>query len=230
MTRIVDRSWFSRDALEVAPLLLNCQLRVSLPAGNVAVRITEVEAYRGADDPGSHAYRGRTERTAVMFGPAGRLYVYRSYGIHWCMNVVCGTEGVASAVLLRAGEVVAGKDLALRRRPTSRRETDLAQGPARLTSAVGIDGGFDGTDLLAADSAVTLHRAASGEPAENSGSRSQRDGSRNIAISTGARVGVSGPGGDGDTYPWRFWISEEPTVSRYRPGRPRKRQQRQDIP
>ena len=120
---------------QVAPLLLGAVLR----AGPVAVRLTEVEAYAGAGDPGSHAFRGRTPRNAVMFGPAGRAYAYFTYGMHWCLNVVTGPEGEASAVLLRAGEVVDGIDLARERRPGAA-DRDLARGPARLTKAIGVAG------------------------------------------------------------------------------------------
>ena len=102
--------FFARPVLEVAPDLLGATVRHASPAGPVAVRLTEVEAYAGEQDPGSHAFRGRTPRTAVMFGPPGRVYVYFTYGMHWCMNLVCGPEGEASAVLLRAGEVVEGAD------------------------------------------------------------------------------------------------------------------------
>jgi DNA-3-methyladenine glycosylase len=120
--------------LEVAPALLGAILR----HGDVAVRLTEVEAYDGADDPGSHAHRGRTARNSVMFGPAGHLYVYFTYGMHHCCNVVCGPEGAASAVLLRAGEVVEGLETARQRRPRSP-DRDLARGPARLCRTLDID-------------------------------------------------------------------------------------------
>ena len=113
--------------LEVAPRLLGATLR----HGEVSLRVTEVEAYDGPNDPGSHAYRGRTARNAVMFGPPAHLYVYFTYGMHHCCNVVVGPEGTPSAVLLRAGEVVDGRDVARARRPRSR-ERDLARGPARL--------------------------------------------------------------------------------------------------
>jgi DNA-3-methyladenine glycosylase len=185
---------------EVAPTLLGAVLR----GNGVAVRLTEVEGYAGEADPGSHAFRGRTPRTEVMFGPAGRAYVYFTYGMHWCMNVVCGPDGVASAVLLRAGEVVDGLDLARSRRPACR-DRDLARGPARLTKALGIDGGYGGVDLL--DSASPL-RLTSGEPVDPG------------RVRTGPRVGV---GGAGATTPWRFWVDGEPTVSVYRPAVQRRR-------
>ena len=138
-------SLLERPVLEVAPLLLGATLR----HGDVAVRLTEVEAYDGANDPGSHAHRGRTARNSVMFGPAGHLYVYFTYGMHHCCNVVCGPEGTAAAVLLRAGEVVEGLETARQRRPRSA-DRDLARGPARLCRALDIDLDQNGARLDAA--------------------------------------------------------------------------------
>ena len=132
--------------LEVARDLLGCVVEHRSAAGPVAVRLTEVEAYDGEADPGSHAFRGRTARNATMFGPPGRTYVYFTYGMHWCMNLVCSPPGAASAVLLRAGEVVSGAPLARSRRTASRSDRDLARGPARLTVALGVTGELDGTD------------------------------------------------------------------------------------
>jgi DNA-3-methyladenine glycosylase len=133
----VPRSFFARDAVAVAPELLGCVLENCTDAGTVAVRLTEVEAYHGAMDPGSHAYRGRTPRNAVMFGDPGHLYVYFTYGMHYCMNLVCAPAGTASAVLLRAGEVVRGAELATSRR-LGAGARDLARGPARLAVALGV--------------------------------------------------------------------------------------------
>jgi len=181
-------SLLERPVLEVAPLLLGATLR----HGDVAVRLTEVEAYDGANDPGSHAHRGRTPRNAVMFGPAGHLYVYFTYGMHHCCNVVCGPEGVAAAVLLRAGEVVDGLETARARRSRSS-DRDLARGPARLCRALGIDLDQNGARL---DTAPLTLRP--GTPAET--------------VSTGPRVGLRGA----PDRPWRFWLPDEPTVSRYR--------------
>lgn len=179
--------------VDVAPRLLGAELR----HGPVAVRLTEVEAYDGATDPGSHAYRGRTRRNAVMFGPPGRLYCYFTYGMHVCANVVTGVEGVASAVLLRAGEVVDGVAVARERRPGSS-DRDLARGPARLCRALGIDLGHDGADL--ASGPVTLRLA---EPPKE--------------VATGPRVGLRGA----PDRPWRFWVPGERSVSAYRPAKAR---------
>jgi DNA-3-methyladenine glycosylase len=208
----LPRTALARWSTEVAPALLGARLVSTVAGALVAVRLTEVEAYMGEQDPGSHAFRGRTPRTKVMFGPAGHLYVYFTYGMHWCANIVCGPDGSASAVLVRAGEVVQGLDAARARRPAARRDADLARGPARLASALGIDGTLDGTDLCAPSGLLRLE--APGVPA--------------AAVRTGPRVGVSGAGGSGETFPWRFWLADEPTVSTYRPGQPRGRAPRGD--
>ncbi|HET9653713.1 MAG TPA: DNA-3-methyladenine glycosylase, partial [Kineosporiaceae bacterium] len=206
-------------AEDVAPRLLGAVLRHETPEGAVAVRLTEVEAYAGARDPGSHAFRGRTRRNATMFGPPGRLYVYFTYGMHWCANVVCGPEGTSSAVLLRAGTVVEGLPLARSRRPGARRDTDLARGPARLTSALGIGREHDGADL---DPQPPDGDLAVPVPADRLALYLPRRRLPAGSIRTGPRVGVSGPGGDGLAFPWRFWIDADPTVSVYRPGKPRR--------
>jgi DNA-3-methyladenine glycosylase len=196
-----DRGWFERPADEVAPGLLGALLTHVTDEGAVTVRLTEVEAYSGqGGDPGSHAHRGPTPRNRVMFGDAGRLYTYFSYGMHTCANVICLPPGLAAGVLLRAGEVVDGLELARSRRPTARREVDLARGPANLASALGIRLADDGADLLAAPFAL--------EPATRPAGR----------VRTGPRVGVSGPGGDGALFPWRFWLDGERSVSAYRPA------------
>ncbi len=197
--------FFDRPVLEVAPDLLGCVVRHDSPDGPVAVRLTEVEAYDGEQDPGSHAFRGRTRRNAVMFGPPGRVYVYFTYGMHWCMNLVCGPEGRASAVLLRAGEVVEGTALATGRRPTARVPRDLTRGPARLTVALGVDGSHDGADATDPAACLTVR----GAPAGSAG-----------RLSTGPRVGVPGAGA---VQPWRFWLAGAPTVSAYRPAVSRRR-------
>ena len=189
------RDLLAGPVLEVAPRLLGAELR----HGEVALRLTEVEAYDGANDAGSHAFRGQTPRNAVMFGPAGHLYCYFTYGMHVCCNVVTGSEGVASAVLLRAGEVVRGLDVARARRPGVT-DRDLARGPARLCKALGIALEDNGTDLTTGAVTLTL-------------SEPPRD------VSTGPRVGLRG---DPDR-PWRYWLTGEPTVSTYRPAAPLKR-------
>lgn len=210
----LPRHAVSAVSLEVAPVLLGATIVHDAPHGLVAVRLSEVEAYGGPLDPGSHAYRGRTPRNAVMFGPAGHLYVYFTYGMHWCANVVCGPHGEAGAVLLRGGEVVRGLDVARRRRPSARRDVDLARGPARLAAALGLDREQDGADLCTADGPLWL------EPAQDP--TSEPAGER-PAVRAGPRVGVSGEGGDADRFPWRFWLEGDPTVSVYRPAQPRRR-------
>jgi DNA-3-methyladenine glycosylase len=181
---------------------------VDRPPGPVTVRLTEVEAYDGETDPGSHAFRGPTPRNAVMYGAAGHLYVYFTYGMHWCANIVCGPPGVATAVLLRAGEVVSGGEIARDRRPASATARDLARGPARLASAMGLSGADTGADLCAGPSGVRLRRGAMVDAG---------------LVRHGPRVGVSGAGGDAAAYPWRFWIDGDRTVSAYRPAKPRSR-------
>lgn len=198
--RPVERDWLARPVLEVAPQLLGCHVTVR----GVTVRLTEVEAYAGQVDPGSHAFRGPTPRNEVMFGRAGHLYVYLSYGMHLCANLVTGEPGSASAVLLRAGEVVAGRDLVAARR-ASVRERDWARGPGRLGATLALSREDNGIDLCAGASDVAVARPD--EALDPS------------LVRTGPRVGVSGPGGDAGAYPWRFWIDGEPTVSAYRPGR-----------
>lgn len=173
-------------------------LGCALSANGVTLRITEVEAYAGTRDAASHAFRGRTGRNAVMFGPAGFAYVYFTYGMHWCMNVVCGPDGEASAVLLRAGEVVRGLATARARRPAAKRDADLARGPARLCSVLGITGEHYGVDLLAPGSPVQLRR--------------MRTKLEQPEIVAGPRVGVTGA----HDVPWRFWYADDPTVSTYR--------------
>ena len=206
--RTISRDFLARTGLDVAPDLLGCVLRHETADGVVAVRLTEVEAYMGADDPGSHAFRGRTPRNEVMFGPAGHLYVYFTYGMHFCVNVVCGEPGTATAVLLRAGEVIEGEDLAFARRTSARLPKELARGPARLASALGLGRADNGADLCAPSSPTTL---------------SDGDGSAGAVIHKGPRVGVGGAGGDGDAYPWRFFLDGEQSVSVYRAHVPRRR-------
>ena len=189
----------ARDPRLVAPDLLGLILRHDSRAG----RIVEVEAYCGTEDPAAHTYRGRTPRNATMFGPAGLLYVYRSYGLHWCANVVCGAEGEGVAVLLRAlrpldglGEMRAAR--AAGRRPDAAvpPDRDLCRGPGRLSSALGIGGGHDGVDLLAGGSGVRL----------------EDDGWRPAEVAQGVRVGITVAA----DRPWRWWVAGAPEVSRQR--------------
>ena len=191
--RQLTRQELAVDPVDAAKLLLGSVLE----AGDVRVRLVEVEAYRGGDDPASHCYRGRTPRNEVMFGPAGHLYVYFVYGMHFCANVVSLTDGVPGAVLLRAGEVIGGLDLARSRRPVSRSDAELAKGPARLTSVLGLERGHNGVDLTDPASPVRLYV---GEPVTN--------------ILAGPRVGVA----VAMDVPWRFWIDGSPAVSVYRRG------------
>lgn len=185
-------------AHEVAPQLLGWRLRHLSDAGVVEVRITEVEAYEGADDPASHSYRGPTARNATMFGPAGHLYVYRSYGVHWAGNIVVGPAGSPSGVLLRAGTVVNGLALARDRRAMrlDRPDHHLARGPGNLGQALGLDAGFDG-EPLDGSARLLLVRASLGA---------------DESVVVGPRVGVS----LAHTLPWRFWIDGDPSVSAYR--------------
>lgn len=191
------RTALSGPAPVVAPRLLGAVLS----SGGVDLRITEVEAYGGADDHGSHAFRGRTARNATMFGPAGRMYCYFTYGMHVCANVVAGPEGEGTGVLIRAGEVIGGLDVARSRRPGAA-DRDLARGPARLTRALGIQLDDDGTDLTDGPIRLTLGRRL-----------------RADAISTGPRVGLRAAA----ETPWRFWITGDRTVSTYRPAAPLRR-------
>jgi DNA-3-methyladenine glycosylase len=182
----------------VAPTLLGCWLVTDRPEGRVALRLTEVEAYSGnGADPAAHSHRGPTPRAAIMFGPPGRLYVYFSYGVHWCANVVVGPEGSGSAVLLRAGDVVVGEELARSRRPAARVARDLARGPARLAQALAIGPEDRDADLLSPDSAVRLHH-----------------GPTPAAVSAGPRVGIS----QATDLPWRFWATDAASVSVFRAG------------
>ncbi len=193
-----DRELLQRPATEVAPLLLGARVSV----GDVTVRLTEVEAYLGEQDPGSHAFRGPGRRNAVMYGEPGSLYTYFSYGMHVCANVVTGELGTASAVLMRAGEILAGIETARSRRGTSRTDADLARGPARLCVALGITLADGGLDLQSGRVRLELP-------------------DRVEAFATGPRTGVSGAGG-GEDYPWRFWIPGDRTVSRYLQHKPKK--------
>jgi DNA-3-methyladenine glycosylase len=202
--RFVGRAFFNRPSVIVAPELLGCVVEHRTDEGLVAVRLTEVEAYSADLDPASHAYRGRTPRNAVMFGEPGHVYVYFTYGMHFCMNLVCEGVGIASAVLLRAGEVVEGTDLARSRRGGAP-VRDLARGPARLTVALGVGRDANGLDVCDPVSALRV--------------RPGRGGDGDGRVLTGPRVGVSA----GEQTPWRFWLDGEPTVSPYRAHVPKRR-------
>jgi DNA-3-methyladenine glycosylase len=223
VTEVLARDFFDRPADEVAPALLGCVLEHETDEGLVAVELTEVEAYAGETDPASHAYRGMTGRNAVMFGPPGHAYVYFTYGMHFCVNVVCMPEGIARAVLLRAGRVVAGEPLARLRRASRRAETgqpsviperDLARGPARLCQALAIDRTQNGADFCSPASELRLRPADSALQAGVA-----RAAGEAPAIEAGPRVGISAAA----DIPWRFWLANDPTVSAYRPYKSRSR-------
>jgi DNA-3-methyladenine glycosylase len=223
---VLPREMFAGSATAVAPTLLGCVLEHETPDGLVAVVLTEVEAYMGAADPASHAYRGRTARNGVMFGPPGYAYVYFTYGMHFCVNLVCQPPGTASAVLLRAGRVIAGVELATARRAAGRdraareqagheqagheqagrklAERDLARGPGRLCKALDITRAQDGADVCDPASPLRVRWP---------------DRRETLDISQGPRVGIS----VATEVPWRFWVTGDPTVSVYRPYAPRQR-------
>jgi DNA-3-methyladenine glycosylase len=185
------------DVLPAARLLLGCQLVADRPEGQIVVRLVELEAYRGADDPAAHSYRGRTARNAVMFGPPGHLYVYFIYGMHFCANISCLPDGQAGAVLLRAAEVVSDLEIARRYRPTARSDVELARGPARLATLLGLGREHNGVDLVDPTSPVRL---LPGDPVPAS------------QVCTGPRVGVAAA----KDRPWRFWVDGSQAVSTYR--------------
>jgi len=190
----LPRSFYARAATEVAPALLGQVLVRALPDGTrAAARIVEVEAY-GPDDPASHAFRGMTPRNAAMFGPPGHVYVYFTYGMHFCMNAVCGRAGQGTAVLLRAGEPLEGVE-GMQVRRGRERTLDLCSGPGRFTQALDVTRSDNGTDLV------------------DGGSLWVERGPRTEAIGTGIRVGVRET-----TRSWRYWLEGDPFVSRGRPG------------
>jgi DNA-3-methyladenine glycosylase len=218
---LLARGFLARPSVAVAPGLLGCVLEHETAEGLVAIELTEVEAYAGKADPASHAYRGMTGRNAVMFGEAGHAYVYFTYGMHFCVNVVCAGAGEASAVLLRAGRVTEGAELAAVRRaarapraatgpqaahggtsgtPDARRPVlrDLARGPARLCQALDITRAQNGADLCDPSSPLRLRAPAGAVTAR--------------PVESGPRVGISAAA----DVPWRYWLSGDPTVSAYR--------------
>ncbi|MEO6629764.1 MAG: DNA-3-methyladenine glycosylase [Aquihabitans sp.] len=192
--RLLSRGFYRRDPLELAPDLLN----KVLVHGDRAGRIVEVEAYRGAEDPASHAYRGRTPRTEVMFGPPGHIYVYFSYGMHWCANVVAAEDGIAGAVLIRALTPLRGIDTMRAVRPAARRDIDLANGPAKACQALGIDGRLDGADLVAPGSLIGIVDDLVAPP---------------LTPTAGPRVGISAA----VDFPWRFSVPGDAHRSRPMP-------------
>jgi DNA-3-methyladenine glycosylase len=192
----VDYAWLHEPAGAVDAVARSL-LGWRLTANGVTVRLSEVEAYSGLGaDPASHAHRGPTSRNAVMFGPPGFVYVYQIYGMHYCANVVCGPAGEASAVLLRAGEVVDGIEIARQRRPAVRRDRDLAAGPAKLMQALALDRTANGTSVVDGTGPALL-LPPDRPPGE---------------IAAGPRVGVT----SAHDVPWRFWVAGDPTVSAYR--------------
>ena len=227
----IPREFFARTSVEVAPDLLGCVLEHETAEGLVAVELTEVEAYAGQADPASHAYRGKTARNAVMFGPPGHAYVYFTYGMYFCVNLVCHDPDTASAVLLRAGRVIEGEELARARRARRRRRAggdpdsasqdsasqdspspdgaglaarDLARGPGLLCQALDIDKSLDGADVCVAGSPLRVRRRQTGA------GTNVRSGEKEIC--SGPRVGVSAAA----DVPWRFWLAGEPSVSAYK--------------
>ncbi len=198
--RRLARAFYARDALEVARDLIGCLFVREEGGERVGVRLVETEAYRGFDDPGSHGYRGITRRTEVMFGPPGRLYVYFTYGMHWCVNVVCARDGVCQAVLLRAGEPLFGIDTMRARRKGIAQDRLLGSGPARLAQALGVTGELNGASLL---------RGGGFWCAEDDDTERYR-----AAVSRTPRIGLGE--GRGDGLPWRFVVPGNPYASRPR--------------
>jgi DNA-3-methyladenine glycosylase len=202
-TAALPRSFFDRPVLEVAPDLLGRLVVHAAAEGRVTARLTEVEAYDGPNDPGSHAFRGRSKRNGSMFGPPGHIYVYFTYGMYHCMNLVCGPVGMPTGILLRAATVTEGVELARKRRPTAKTDRDLARGPARLVEALAVTRADDGADICG-PGPLTIHY---GEPPPAG------------LIRTGPRVGLRAA----PDFPWRFWIDGDPSVSIYRPHVPKRR-------
>jgi DNA-3-methyladenine glycosylase len=190
---VVPRRFYAGDPLEVAPRLLN----KLLVRGDRIGRIVEVEAYRGPEDPASHAFRGPTRRNATMFGPPGHLYVYFTYGMHWCANAVCGPEGTGHAVLLRALAPVSGLEAMRAERPRITDDRHLADGPAKLGQAFSITGDDDGADLVSGDRGLTIRDDGVPPPA---------------SPGTSGRIGIR----RAVDLPWRWWVPGDPHVSRLR--------------
>ncbi|MCB1678163.1 MAG: DNA-3-methyladenine glycosylase [Halioglobus sp.] len=190
--KILPRAFFRRDSRAVAPALLN---KILVGADGRSGRIVETEAYCGAIDPAAHTYRGKTARNATMFGPPGKMYVYFTYGMHWCCNTVCGEEGEGIGVLLRALAPLSGLEIMRAHRPKARRDRELCSGPARLTQAMGISGVHDGIDLVAGDGGFCIVDDGTPPP-------------RNPVAS--GRIGVSRAA----EAPWRWYVPGDTNVSR----------------
>jgi DNA-3-methyladenine glycosylase len=198
VSRTLPRSFYARDARDLAPALLNKMLVARDVAGRtLAARIVEVEAYRGGEDPASHAYRGPTLRNATMFGPPGHLYVYFTYGMHWCANVVARERVPGSAVLLRAAAPVEGVDVMWSRRAKARRERDLLSGPAKLCQAFALTGDADGVDLTVVRGSLRIVDDGVAPP---------------VAPVVTTRIGLAS--GRGDELEWRYLVPGDPNVSR----------------
>jgi DNA-3-methyladenine glycosylase len=185
------RSFFAQDSQVVAPLLLGAILEV----GELSGRIVETEAYGGSDDAASHAFRGETPRNSVMFGPPGHLYVYFTYGMHYCANVVTGAAGDGQAVLIRAIEPLSGLETMRARRVKANKDRDLTNGPAKLCVAFGINAEHNGCDLMDRTSSIVLGRS--------------RKPLGDAEISTGPRIGITKE----VERPWRFWLTGNSYVS-----------------
>lgn len=194
---MLPRDFYQRHPTALAPQLLN---KILLRDDGRAARIVEVEAYAGSEDPAAHSFRGKTPRNATMFGPPGHLYVYFSYGVHWCSNVVCGNVGDGAAVLLRAAEPLLGLDTMRLARPAARRDRDLASGPGKLGQAFALDRAFDGADLVSGDRGITLVSDGMLPPAQPV---------------VGSRIGIT----KAVDLPWRWHVPAHPHVS----VRPRRR-------
>lgn len=223
-------------ATTVAPTLLGAVLTHTEGEFSVGLRITEVEAYEGAGDPGSHAYRGQTPRTVPMFASPPRVYIYLSYGIHSCVNIVCAPEGDGQGCLVRAGELLWGSELMRERRPRARSPRDWARGPGNVGAALGVSPDLSGSRLtlkalpssgvaLDGQAASKAHSLDCGLSQNSADWRSLTAPPQGLALylrpepvevyEQSGRVGVSGEGGDASRYPWRFYIPGEPSVSRH---------------
>ena len=237
---MLPRAFFDRPVLSVAPALLGCVLAHATEDGLVAVMLAEIEAYRGESDPASHAFRGKSARNAVMFGEPGHAYVYFTYGMHFCVNLVCQPAGEAAAVLLRAGRVVEGADLAAVRRAAGTGSGVRAAGSGVRAAGSGVRAA--GSGVRAAGSRRVPNRDLARGPArlcqalgidrtQNGADVCDPHGRLRVlalagftglpakSVSVGPRVGVR-LGAEAD---WRFWVDGDPAVSTYRAHVPRRR-------